>query len=161
MAPTTASDRPGLDPKFGAGRLFLSDVRLALALFNSTRYAVLRSTLGISREQANIVTFFGALLAGDAVYATARRVVRAPLRVSGTDVLLGALGIREAAFGITGPQSRDVRLFGTLVAGALLASIAVPGLRRAARRMREAEHDVRERRIANYQAAMRAAGADD
>jgi hypothetical protein len=161
MDPTAPDDRPELDPKFGAGRLFLSDVRLALALVNSTRYAVLRSTLGISREQANIVTFFGALLAADTAYETARRVVRVPLRMSGTDAVLGGFALREAAFGVTGPQSRDVRLFGTLVAGAMVASIAVPGLRRAARRMREAERDVRERRIATYRAAMRAAGADD
>jgi hypothetical protein len=156
MAPTVTAD-----PKFGAGRLFLADSRLALSLLNSTRYAFLRSTLGVSREQANIVTFFGALLAADAAYETARRVVRAPLRVSGTDVVLGAFGVHEAALGVTGAQSREVRLFGPLVAGALIASLAVPGLRRAAHRMRVAEHDIRQRRIAAYQAAMRAVGADD
>jgi hypothetical protein len=161
MAPTATVNQPELDPKFGAGQLFVADSRLALSVLNSVRYAALRSMFGVSREQANVVTFFAVLLAADAAYETARRVVRAPLGMSGTDALLGGFAVREAAFGVTGSQSRNVRLFGPVVAGALVASLAVPGLRRAARSMRQAEREIRERRIAAYRAAMRVVGADD
>jgi hypothetical protein len=160
-AKNTSGDRPELDAKFGARQLFLADSRLAFALFNSARYAALRSIFGMSREQANIVTVVGALLAADAAYETARRVVRSPLRVSGADVLLGGIALREAALGVTGAPSRDVRLFGTLVTGVMVAGLAIPGLRRAAHTMRAAEREIRQRRITAYQAAMRAVGAND
>src|SRR5215207_7420027 len=111
-AMNASGDRPQLDARFGTGQLFLADSRIAFALLNSARYAILRSMFGESREQANIVTLFGALLAADVAYETARRVVRTPLRVSGADVLVGGFALREAALGVTGPASRDVRLFG-------------------------------------------------
>jgi hypothetical protein len=157
----TSSDRPELQAKFGTGRLFVADSRFAFALLNSARYAVLRSTFGLSREQANIVTFIGALLTADAAYETARRVVRSPLDLSGADVLLGGFALREAALGVTGPPSRDVRLFGTLVTAAMVAGLAIPGLRRAAHAVRAAEREIRQRRITTYRAAMRAVGAND
>jgi hypothetical protein len=143
--PSTAADA-----RFGAGRLFLTDARLALALLNSARYPTLNRLFGASREQANVVTFFVALVAADATYRTARRVFRAPFGMTGTDVVLGGFALSEAASGVTGPPSRDVPQFGTLVAGAVLASLAAPGLRRAARRAREAEARVRRERITRY-----------
>ena len=161
VAMHTSGDRPELDAKFGTGMLFLADARLAFALLNSARHAVLRSMFGMSREQANIVTVVGALVVADAATETARRVVRTPLRVSSADVLLGGFALREGVFGVTGPPSRDVGLFGTLVTGAMVASLAIPGLRRAAHTIRAAEREIRQRRIAAYRAAMRAVGAND
>ena len=155
------SDRPALDPKFGAGRLFLADSRLAFGVLNSTRYAVLRTAFGMSREQANVATVVGALVAADVAYETARRAVRSPLGVSATDVVLTGIGLREAALGITGPASRDTRLFGTLVAGAVVAGVAMPGLRGAARRIRAGERHLRQKRLSGYIAAMRAARAKE
>jgi hypothetical protein len=156
-----ATDRSAPDAEFGTGRLFLADSRMALALLNSARSALLRSRFGMSREQANIVTVVGALVAADAAYETARRVVRTPLRVSGADIVLAGFALREVALGgVAGPASRDVRLFGTLVAGAMLAGLALPALRQAAHSLRATEHQLRERRIDAYRAAMRAVRAD-
>jgi hypothetical protein len=165
MDPTAAtgasSHGPRPEPEFGTAGLFLADSRMAFALLNSVRYAVLRSAFGMSREQANVVTVVGGLVAADAAYEVARRVVRSPLHVSGADVALAGFGLREAALGVTGQASRDVRLFGTVVTGAMVAGLAFPALRRAARSFRAGERRVREQRINTYRAAMRAVGADD
>jgi hypothetical protein len=152
---------PAHEDKFGAGQLFLTDSRLAFELVNSARYALLRSAFGMSREQANIVTVVGALVAADAAYETARRFVRSPFGVTRADVVLGGFAMREAAFGVTGPGSREIPLFGTLVAGAVVAGLAFPGIRRAARRLRASEQQLRQQRISTYQAVRRRVSADD
>ena len=151
---SVATRDPG---EFGTGRLFLTDTRLLLAFLNSARYAVLQRVFGASREQTNVVTFFAALIAADAAYESARRAIRAPLGVSAADVALGGAALREAAFAITGRRSRQVPMFATLVTGAALASLAFPGLRRAAQRARAAEQRVRQQRIGRYGDALRAA----
>lgn len=140
---------------FGAGRLFLADSRLALGLLNQSRYWVLARVFGASREDANLLTFVLGLTAIASVQETARRVVSAPLRLSGADAAVGGLLVREAAMGVVGPKNREVPMFGALVATAVVGSLALPGLRRAARGLRAAEHRVRERRIGRYVAAGR------
>ena len=64
----------GASPKFGAGRLFLADARLALAVANHLRYLTLEKTLGISREQANVVTVVLALTAGEVLHEAAKAI---------------------------------------------------------------------------------------
>jgi hypothetical protein len=155
----SSAGRGAPDPSFGTAQLFFADSRLAFALLNSARYPIVKRLLGVSREQANIVSVFLALLAADAAYETARWVVRAPLRVSGADVVLAGGAVREAAFGVTGARSRDVSLFGTTVVGAYVASVALTRLRRVTHTLRAAEERVRRRRIGRYREAIRAAGA--
>jgi hypothetical protein len=65
--------------------------------------------------------------------------------------------MREAGLGIAGPAAREVPLFGTLVAIAMMGGIAIPELRRALRGIRAAEHHIRERRTAIHGAARRPA----
>ena len=55
MAPTRT--------EFGAPQLFYTDARLVFATLNHLRYQALRSTLGLSREQANVLTIV--VLLGD------------------------------------------------------------------------------------------------
>jgi hypothetical protein len=155
MDSISAGPRASQD-RFGTGRLFLTDSRLVFALVDSSRYAFLHRMLGVSREQANIVTFMAAVVAADAAYELVRRIVRAPVGVSRADVALGGGALRETAFAVGGSGSRDVPMFATLVVGAALASVAFPGLRRAAGRAREAERRVRRQRIGRYTDAIRA-----
>ena len=116
--------------KFGAGRLLVSDSRLTLGALNYARHRTLYRVFGVSRAEANLLTFVLALVA-----------------------------VREAALGIAGPGVREGGPFvATLLAAALIAGLAAPGLRRAASRMRAAEHRLRVERERRYSDARRAFG---
>ena len=131
-------------------QVFLSDARLALAVVNHLRYQALNRVFGTSREQANALTFVLLLGTANSAYETARRV--RGMRLRATDAGLGTIALREAALGVAGPGARQVPGFGTLVAFALLGGVAVPGLRRAAKRLRDAERRVRRARVSRYEA---------
>jgi hypothetical protein len=145
---------------FGTEQLFLTDSRLVLAVLNHLRYQALNRTLGLSREQANVLTVVLLLSAADGAYEATRRVTGMRPRVSGTDAAIGAIALRDVALGVAGPASREVPAFGTLMALAMLGAAAGPGLRRTALRMRAAEHRlhaaeqrIRRERIRRYLAA--------
>ena len=142
---------------FGAGQLALADSRLALAVLNHLRYQALNKAFGTSREQANVLTAVLLVGAADGAYETARRVARTPLGVSGADAAIGASVLREAAFTAAGPGSRRAPRFLPLVAFAIAAGVAAPGLRRASRSLRAVEHRKRLEHMARYVAARRGA----
>jgi hypothetical protein len=148
-----ASARRHGDP--GAARVFVSDVRLAAAVLNEARLIALRRTFGVSRQQADALTFVLVLTAADATLRTAHRVTHAGLPSRG-DTAMGGFLLREAALGIAGPGARKFPFAGSLLAGAMLAGIALPELRRAARGLRAAERRVRTQRMRVYAAAGRA-----
>jgi hypothetical protein len=153
---TTPADRVD----FGAGRLFVSDARLAFGALNYARYETLRRVFGVSREEANLLTFVLAVGGTDAGLRGARRAVRVTRKLSRADSAIGGFVLRGAVLGITGQGSRDVApLFGTLLAAAMLAGLFLPGLRRAAVSLRATEHRVRLERERHYSAARRALGA--
>jgi hypothetical protein len=141
----------------GAGRVFLSDVRLAAGVLNYGRHIVLRRYFGVSREQANVLSFILALGAAQGALRTTRRMVSAPFRVSRGDALIGGYLVREGGLGIAGPGAREVPLFGTLLAFGMLGGLAVPEVRRALRGLRTAERRVREQRMRIYGVGQRAA----
>src|SRR4051812_35679406 len=120
---------------FGTGRLFLTDSRLALAVLNSARYWALNRLFGVSRQQANIVTFLLTVLAAEAAYESGRRMIRAPHLSSG-DAVVGLVALREGALGLAGPRSRETPHTAALLALALLGGVAVPRARRGAQKMR-------------------------
>ena len=150
------SPQAAAESEFGAGRLFLTDSRIAFAVLNHVRYLALNRMFGTSREQANLLTAVLVVSAAGAAYESGQRMIRAPLSVSGADVAAGGFALREAALSAVGPSNRNVRGLGALVAFALVGSLAVPGLRRVARDLRAAEERVRSRRINRYVAAGRA-----
>ena len=135
---------------FGTPQLFVTDSRLVLTVLNHLRYQALNRVFGTSREQANLLTVVLLLGAADSAYEYARRISGMRLHVS--DAGLGTIALREAALGVAGPGARQIPGFGTLVALALLGGLAVPGLRRAAKRIRAAEKQVRRARIRRYEA---------
>jgi hypothetical protein len=152
MAATTASSRSD----FGAGQLFLADSRLAFTVLNHVRCRLLMRVFGVSREQANLLTFVLAVGASHVAVTTAGRVVSAPFRVNGADVAIGGFAMREAAVGVAGPSAGDISPFATLLMLGLAGGIAIPSLRRATHRLRAAERRVRELRERQYSAARRA-----
>jgi hypothetical protein len=151
---------------FGSTQLFVTDSRLVLELLNHLRHRALQQTLGVSREQANLLTAVAVLTAVDATYESARRVAALRPRVAGSDAALGALALRELALGVTGPNVRNIPGLGTLVACAFLGAVAAPRLQRGAMRMRAAqqtlraaEQRIRRERISRYAAAREGARA--
>jgi hypothetical protein len=153
MAATSVPTSAGV----GAGQAFLGDARLALTALNQARYYALNRAFGVSREQANLLTFVIALGVTEASVETARRVVRAPFPLTRGDAIFGGLLMREAGSSLAGPAARAVPGFGALVAVAMVGGVAVPGLRRAIRGARSAEHRIRQQRLAMYNAARTAA----
>jgi len=151
---------------FGTTELFLADARIALGLLNHWRYQALQHTLGISREQANVVTAVIVLGAADATYESVRRVAALRPRVGRGDAAIGVLAVREAGLGIAGPNVRKIPGLGVTLAIAMVGAAAGPRLRQAARRMRAAEQAVRaaeprirRERMQRYEAARERARA--
>src|SRR4051794_27867940 len=157
---TTASGTGPADvapgDEFGIDRLFLADTRLAWVLANHARYALMHSVFGVSRDQANLLTFALALGAAETVYATARRMRHVP-HVTDTDAGIAAFALREAALAVAGPSARAVPGFGPLLALGVAGGLALPSVRYA-RRLRAAERRVRLRRQSRYSAGLRAVG---
>ena len=152
MAPTTA--------EFGTTQLFLTDARLVGAMLNHLRHKALQRTLGLSREQANVLTAVALLSAADGAYEATRRITGLRPHVSGTDAFIGAAAVREASLSLAGPSVRAIPGLGALVVFAILGRFAIPALRRsgqraraAEQRLRAAEQRVRSERIKRYAAA--------
>jgi hypothetical protein len=153
--PAPWSTGPG---SFSAGRLFLADARLALLVLDHGRRLSLSRIFGVSGRQADVLSLVLALSAAEAAYRAARRVAGAPLAISGADVALGGLVLREGTLGIAGPGARAVPSAGTLLTIGILGGLAVPAVRRATHRLRAAEHRLRQERQRRYSAARRALG---
>ena len=146
--------RPNRRSDFGAGRLFLSDSRLALGALNYGRYQALNRVFGVQREQANLLTFVVLVSAGPPMVAGLWRAVRAPLALAtGANAGVGAFAVREATRGVVGPGATEVPNAAALLALALAGGVAIPQLRRALRGVRAAEHRVRQQRESMYQRA--------
>ena len=129
--------------EFGTSQLFLSDSRLVFAMLNHLRYQALNRTLGLSREQANVLTAIMLLGAADGAYEAARRIGGLRPHVSGSDAALGAIALRDASLSLAGPKVRAIPGFGTLAAVAILGGFAAPAVRRAAHKVRVAEQRLR------------------
>jgi hypothetical protein len=153
IAGTSADGTSGR--RLTAGRVFAADARMTLALANEARYILLRRYFGVSREQANLVTAVLALAGADATYVAIRRGLRAPFALTREDVGMGGLTLREAVYGIAGPQARDIPFFAALVTAAVVGRRAVPTVRKAMHELRVTEHRIREQRLRVYNGARR------
>jgi hypothetical protein len=138
-----------------AAQVFLGDARLAAGAINYGRHLALGRVFGVSRAQENLLTFVLALAAADAALTAAHRVLHAPFHLSGSNAAAGGVLVHEAVLGIAGPGARKVPLAGTLLTVAMLGAL-VPGVRRTARSIHDAELRVRRQRMSVY-AARRAA----
>jgi len=146
--------------KFSTTHLALADARMAFGLLNHFRYQALERTFGVSRQQANALTAVLLLTAADGAYEAARRATGLRPHVAGTDVALGAIALRDVSLGVAGPSDRAIPGLATLLALAMVGSVAMPGLRRAAHRaqqIRAAEKRIRTERIRRYAEASAAA----
>jgi hypothetical protein len=143
-----SADRASGSSQFGAGRAFLADSRLVLAILNEARYQTLNRVFGASREQANLFTVVLALGAANGAHAAGQRA-RAAFP-SGADAAMGGFVMREAGLAMAGPGARAVPWVGTLVGLAMLGGLAGPGVRRVVHEIRAAEHNLRDKRVSSY-----------
>jgi len=158
MDATSVSGGAGPRPGIGAGQLFLTDSRMALGVANYARHQALHRVFGVDRDQANLLTFVLVLTAGAPAAAALGKAVLAPLAVvTGVNAGIGAFALGQVTRGIAGPAVREVPGAAALLALAAVGGLAVPQLRRASRRIREAEHRVRMQRESMYGAARAAA----
>jgi hypothetical protein len=140
---------------FGTVDLLLADSRLASIALNEARVRLLLRTYGVSRDDANLLTFVLVVTAFRATATTVPRVARAMRRIPGMDFATGGFLVREGAVGIAGPAASEVSPFATLLTIAIAGGIAIPALRRAVRRARVVEHNVRIFREQMYSDARR------
>src|SRR3954452_19060825 len=98
--------------EMSAAQVFSSDVVMTLGVLNEARYWTMRRYFGVSRAQANLLTAVCVLASADVAYTTVRHAVRRPLGVTGADVTLGGLVVREVAYSIAGPGARNVPFIG-------------------------------------------------
>ncbi len=117
-------------PADGAG-LLLTDFRVAYLLANEARYRALERMFGVSRGQANLLTFVLLVLAANAAgekVEGALHGLRGPTRA---DALLGTVAAKELLAEVAGRPARDTPMFGALVALALAGGLSVPTVRRS------------------------------
>lgn len=119
----------------GFARLFFDDAAIVFLLLNDLRHRTVARVFGVSRDDSNLVTVLAIGSAAVAVHGTAARVRAIRRYPSGSDSMIGAAVLREAALGIAGEPSRAVPAAGALVAFALGRS-SRPVLRGALRTTR-------------------------
>jgi hypothetical protein len=120
----------------GFARLFFGDAAIVFLLLNNVRHRMVARVFGTSRDDSNVVTVLALGSAAVAVHGTAARLRTIPRHPSGTDSVIGAAVLREAALGIAGAPTRAVPAAGALVALALVGRSSRPVLRGALRTTR-------------------------
>jgi hypothetical protein len=113
-------------------KLLIGDLRVAYLLLNEARYRTLERVLGVSREQANAITLIALLVLAEGARGHVERLsaVEPP---DWPDALLGATALREAVYGVGGATAEQTRMFGVLIAIAVVGRLSGPAIRRAIR----------------------------
>jgi len=130
--PPAPAAHPGPEPEL---RLFISDLEVAYHLLTEARYRTLERLFGVSRDQANLLTVVALLTLAESMRRSAERVsnVQGPSRA---DTMLGAAVLREAVYGVGGVTADQTRMFGVLVAIAVVARLSAPAVRSAVHNVR-------------------------
>ena len=126
----------------GFARLFFGDAAIVFLLLNDVRHRTVTRVFGVSRDDSNLVTVLAIGSAAVAVQGTAARVRAIRPYPSGSDSLIGAALLREAALGIAGAPARAVPAAGALLALALVGKSSRPILQGAFRTTRRSVLDV-------------------
>jgi hypothetical protein len=122
---TSASPAPGP----GGASLLLSDARLAVLFANEARHRTLARMFGIRRDQANVATLIGGLVALEVAHSASRRLLRPGPAPTAADGVLSGAALRELLCSVAGPGARDTPLLATLltiaVAGGAARRVAI------------------------------------
>jgi hypothetical protein len=121
-------------------RLLVTDLRIAYLLANEARYRALERVFGVSRDQANLLTFMLLVLAADTVHDKVERALHGVGGPTRSDALLGtaaAIGLMDE---IAGGPDQETSLSGPLVALALVGALSAPAVRRSMHRISSTSH---------------------
>jgi hypothetical protein len=127
----------------GGVRLLVNDAGVACLLLNEARYRVVARLFGVPRDQSFLVTVIALGTLAGALHDRAARVLAAPGTPSLGDTVLAAGVLKESVHGIAGAWSKDTPLFNTLVAIAMLGTLARPVLRVSFRDIKASSHTAR------------------
>ncbi len=112
-------------------QLLFTDLRVAYLVANEARYRALERAFGVSRDQANLVTFALLLLVAKTVSDKVERALHGIGGPTKADAVLGTL-LADGMLGeIAGPPARDTPMVGALVALALVGGLSAPAVRRS------------------------------
>jgi hypothetical protein len=120
----------------------VSDARVAYMFVNEGRYRALERMFGVSRRDANLLTF---VLVGMTLEGTHQRVTAVQNAEGPTagDMFIMAGFANELLHQLLGPDSRDIPALGPLVILALIGAAGRPLVRRSGRWLGTAGHDIR------------------
>jgi hypothetical protein len=133
----------GGDQDSGGARLLINDVSVAYLLLNDARYRAVARLFGVTKDKSLLVTVVGIGTLAVALHDKAARMRPAPSAPSLGDTVIAAGVLRASARGIAGAWVKDTPGFNSLIAIALLGSLARPVLRVSFRDMRASSHRAR------------------
>jgi hypothetical protein len=125
---------------FGGARLLAADVRVATLFADEARRRTMQRLFGIPRgDKSGLATLIALVALGEAVR---RRMEPVPAPSSPTvpGIVVGVSLVRELAYDIAGPWSRESPYFGTLLALALIGGTTRMAVRASAHRVRTLSH---------------------
>jgi hypothetical protein len=117
------------DQESGGARLLIGDASIVCLLLNDARYRAVGRLFGVGRDQSFLVTVVGVGTLALALHERAARMRPVPAVPSLGDAVLAAGVLRASVHGVAGTLNRDTPLFNSLIAIALLGSLARPVLR--------------------------------
>lgn len=132
---------PRLRPEgyFGGVRLLLADARVVTMLLDDARRRGMERLFGIPRdEDSALVTLIVMVLLARALQS---RTPSRPSRPGVSGLVFGFGALREAAYDVAGPWSRESNYFGTLLTFALAAASARFVVRGTTRRAEAVAHE--------------------
>ena len=124
---------------FGGIRLLLADARVVTLLLDDARRRTMERLFGIPREEDSVlITLIALAMLGRALQS---RTPKRPARPTVSDAAIGFGALREAAYDVAGPWSRESPGFGPLLAFALLGASTRFVARGTTRRARAVGHE--------------------
>ena len=114
---------------FGGARLLAADARVAYLLADEARRRTMERLFGIPRDEPSGVATVVALMVVAGVVRS--RTPHPKFRPTVNDAAFGFGALREAAYDVAGPWSRESSYFGTLLAFALAGTAARMAVRKS------------------------------
>jgi hypothetical protein len=123
---------------FGGVRLLAADARVAYLLANDARCRAMERLFGIPRdEKSGLATLIALGTLAEVIRRSSQGLAKGP---TAPDYLFGLGMLRESAYGLAGPSSRQSHYFGTLVAIALVGASARVAVRKTVHGVRGVSH---------------------
>jgi hypothetical protein len=144
-APAGPEELPPLVPTpkegyFGGARLLAADIRIASLFADEARRRTMQRVFGIPRgDKSGLATLIALVALGETLRRRTEGI-SAPSTPTVPGVVVGVSLVRELAYDIAGPWSRESPYFGTLLALALIGGTARMAVRGSAHQVRALSH---------------------